>query len=86
MKVNVENFKMNINTDNNHNRENTQVDACKEDGVIEVAHLEVEIPTEEVLQYLTTAPNVVKDLLAFAKDMRAMQREEKKEESKIVTD
>ena len=87
MKINVENLKLDFNTENNRNRENENIEAGKEAGNIEVGKLEVEIPTEEVLQYLATAPNVVKDIMSFMKDMQAMRNEARKEESKkVVTD
>ena len=84
MKMSFENIKFALTTDNSHNKENTDTAANKESGELNIGKIEVEVTPEEVLEYVKTAPGIVKDVLAFAKDALAMQREIAKEEAKKV--
>lgn len=87
MKLGLENIKLNFATKRNTNRENEDVSGTEETGTIDIGKAEFEMTPEEILEYIKTAPGVVKDVLAFAKDALAMQREAAKEESKkVVTD
>lgn len=84
MKLGFENIKFAMTTDSNSNRENEDVHASKESGEVNIGKIEIELTPEEVLEYIKTAPGVVKDALAFAKEALAMQRDIAKEESKKV--
>ena len=87
MKFNVENFKVDFKSNRTNHNENTDVHNSEEGGTIEVGKLEVELTPEEILEYIKTAPTIVKDALAFGRDIMTMQRDLAKEESKkVVTD
>ena len=84
MKLNLEDITVKMSTDNNHNRENTTAASSKEDGEVHIGKAEFEMTPEEILEYIKTAPGIVKDVLAFAKDALAMRHEAAKEEAKKV--
>lgn len=87
MKVNVENVKIDFRSNHQNNTENTDVRNSDEGGSVEIGKVEFEMTPEEILEYIKTAPGVVKDALAFARDALAMQKEMIKEEAKkVVTD
>ena len=86
MKFNVENVKIDFKSNRQNNRENTDVHNTDEGGSVEIGKLEVELTPEEILEYIKTAPTIVKDALAFGRDAIAMQRDLVKEESKVVKD